>query len=90
VGTEQTGKETARDNGRGSVIEIIARGGTSPAKAAIARLVEAQGAWVALDGEHPLVRSPQTRRYWSHKVGLRLEIGRDTDTKRLFARLVAL
>jgi hypothetical protein len=72
------------------MIEVIARGGGSPAKAAVARLIEAAGAWVPLDAEHPLVKSPQQRRYWAHKVGCRMEVGRDTDTHGVFARLVAL
>jgi hypothetical protein len=70
------------------VIETIARGGPSPSKAAMARLVKAGGAWVPIDADHPLVRSPQTRRYWAHKLGLRLEIGRESDTQGIFARLV--
>jgi len=82
------GKTKTSGAGGGGMIEVIARGGGSPAKAAVAQLVEADGAWVPLDADHPLVTAPQTRRYWARKVGRRLEVGRDTDTKELFGRLV--
>ena len=70
------------------MIEVIARGGGSPTKVAMARLVEAAGAWVPLDADHPLARSPQTRRYWARKMGLRVEVGRDEATQDLYARAV--
>jgi len=72
------------------MIEVVARAGVSPAKAAAVRLLAAKGAWVALEPNNPLVRSAQTRRYWARKLGGRVEVGRDSLSGALFARLVGV
>ena len=55
---------------------------------AIHPMQDAEGHWVELADEHPLVRSRQIRHYWTHKLPLRLDITYDSETGSNYGRLV--
>ena len=70
-------------------IRVVTRSGLFPARKTMTDLLDADGDWVPLGDDNPLVTSAQCRRYWAKKSALSIEIGCDDSTGSWFGRVLA-